>query len=259
MNWCIWWVSIASVSLSCMCMDSVQAQSRYLLMEGSGEYGWSINRPSKINGEAEGRSLALDAVNGKIEGMANIQAFEQFSKNQVVQTLKNKYEEIGPYIANTTTFTKDDKKENAFKGNKRGLVVTVQEMGFKPGTFQNTSDYNRLTGVRKSRASGILLYKFRVYGPEGYSPNGGSNRTVEIKYTIKNDAGRNVQFKMQPSGKSYTLESGKTFSGISNEVNGIAPTIILADSGRKYKITSGNHKFWWMRNEQRVGFDRSTD
>ena len=84
--------------------------------------------------------MALDAVNGKIEGMANIQAFEQFSKNQVVQTLKNKYEEIGPYIANTTTFTKDDKKENAFKGNKRGLVVTVQEMGFKPGTFQNTSD-----------------------------------------------------------------------------------------------------------------------
>lgn len=52
------------------------------------------------------------------------------------------------------------------------MVVTVQENGFKPGTFSSSSDYNRLTGVRKSRASGILLYTFRVYAPEGYRPQG---------------------------------------------------------------------------------------
>lgn len=158
-------VILAMVTASgCIYTGRADAQTRYLLMEGTGEFGWSIARPSKINGEAEGRSLALEAVNGKVEGMANIQAFEQFSKTQVVNTLKNRYEQIGSYMSNTTTFTRDDKKENAFKGNKRGLVVTVQEMGFKRGTFQNTSDYNKLTGVRKSRASGILLYKFRVRG-----------------------------------------------------------------------------------------------
>ena len=84
------------------------------------------------------------------------------------------------------------------------------------------------------------------------------DRKAEIKYTIKNDSGRLVRFQMQPSGKSYALESGRTFSGTSFEVNGKAPTIKLTDSGRTYKLTSGSHKFWWMSNERRVGFASAT-
>ncbi|HWG47310.1 MAG TPA: hypothetical protein VN688_31395 [Gemmataceae bacterium] len=254
----IWMAGVMAALLANVSISSAQS-NRYLLMEGTGEFGWSISRPSKINGEAEGRALALDAVNGKIEGMANIKAFEQFSKTQVVNTLSNKFENIGDLVKNTTTFSRDEKKADAFKGNKRGLVVTVQEMGFKPGTFSNSSDYNKLTGVRKSKASGILLYKFRVYAPDGYSPKGGKAKVVAIKYTIKNDSNRTVRFRMEPSGKSYTLDAGKTFSGTSNEVNGKAPMITVTNSGRTYKLTAGNHKFWWMSKRQRVGFDRETD
>lgn len=54
--------------------------------------------------------------------------------------------------------------------------MTVQDKGFKPGTFTHSSDYNRLTGVRKCKASGIYLYTFRVYAPEGDDPNGGGQK-----------------------------------------------------------------------------------
>lgn len=143
---------------------------RFLLMTGTGEFGWSISRPSKINGEAEGRALALQAVNAQVEGMANIRDFEQFSSSRVTNTISGKYQSLGPLQSFTATFSRDENKQDAFRANRRGLVVTVQENGFKPGTFANSSDYNRLTGVRKSRASGILLYTFRVYAPEGYRP-----------------------------------------------------------------------------------------
>ena len=52
---------------------------RHVLMEGTGEFGWTVSRPSKIDGEAEGRPLALAAVNAQVHTMANLEAFEQFS------------------------------------------------------------------------------------------------------------------------------------------------------------------------------------
>ncbi len=236
--------------------------SRHVLMEGGGEFGWSINRPSKIQDEAEGRALALAALTAQIEGMANIEAFEQFSKTEVKKTLSNKVEKIGDLLRNTTTYTSEDRKENAFKANKRGLVITVREAGFKPGTFSHSSDYNKLTGVRKSKASGILLYTFKVYAPEGYNPNGGgkaggSDRVVKIEYTIKNDSGRTVSFRL-PTGKEYTLRNGEQGSYKNTGEPGSFKILILS-SGREYTLTSGNHKLWWMSKENRVGFDLNYD
>jgi hypothetical protein len=84
--------------------------------------------------------------------------------------------------------------------------------------------------------------------------------TVEkIRYTIRNDSGRSVRFKMKPSGKEYTLPAGETFRGVSSEVDGKAPSISIDNTNRTYRLTQGDHKFWWMRSEQRIGFDRSTD
>jgi hypothetical protein len=60
---------------------------------------------------------------------------------------------------------------------------------------------------------------------------------------------------MQPSGKSYTLRAGKTFSGTSRQIDGKAPTITLADSGKTTALRSGKHKFWWKRDESRVALD----
>ncbi len=111
-----------------------------------------------------------------------------------------------------------------------------------------------------------VRYKLVPVGGAGPKPAGGGGggggsepRVVKVDYKIKNESGRAVRFEMQPSGRGYTLDAGKTFTGTSSEVNGKAPSIKLLDSGRTFKLTAGTHKFWWMTNEKRIGFDRSTD
>ncbi len=192
-------LSIAIFLLALGLTQSSYSQgNRYLLMEGTGEFGWSINRVSKINGEAEGRALALAAVNSQVNSMANLISFEQFSRAEIRKTLSNKFEQIDKLMKNTTTFTSEQNKNEAFKGNLRGLVVTVEDRGFKPGTFANSSQYNNLTGVRKSKASGIYLYTFRVYAPQGYNPNAGGSslngnqERASIRYTLTNTTNQNV-------------------------------------------------------------------
>jgi len=51
--------------------------------------------------------------------------------------------------------------------------------------------------------------------------------TKAVNYTIWNDSGKAVSFKMQPSGKSYTLDPGKTASYSSQMIDGVAPTITV--------------------------------
>ena len=80
-------------------------------------------------------------------------------------------------------------------------------------------------------------------------------KVEKVHYTIKNDSGRTVAFTMQPSGKSYTLAAGQTFTGTSNEVNDKLPTIRITSTGKSYGLTAGNHKFWWMAKENRIGLD----
>jgi hypothetical protein len=95
----------------------------------------------------------------------------------------------------------------------------------------------------------------RVTGFTMIVPDRGPRQITKVSYTIKNDSGRTVRFVMQPSGKSYELEAGKTFTGTSNDVDGKAPTIKVTDSGKIYNLVPGNHKFWWMSKENRIGFD----
>jgi len=81
-----------------------------------------------------------------------------------------------------------------------------------------------------------------------------SSRKVQVKYTIRNDSGRTVRFTVYPSGKSYTLAAGRTFSGTSTD-DGRAPRMRVHSTGKTYSLKSGAHKFWWMRSSGRVGFD----
>lgn len=90
-------------------------------------------------------------------------------------------------------------------------------------------------------------------------PTRGPRHVDKVNYTIRNDSGRTVRFSMRPSGKSYELAAGRTFTGTSHKVDGKSPTIIISATERTYKLTDGNHKFWWMKNEGRVGFDRNYD
>lgn len=83
-----------------------------------------------------------------------------------------------------------------------------------------------------------------------------ADRIVKIEYTLKNDAGRPVAFTMKPSGKRYTLETGKTFKGMSHEVNGTAPTITFEATNRTHKLTAGEHRIYWSKSRNRIAFDR---
>jgi len=233
---------------------AAKAQDRHLLFESTSpaEFGFVMERPGKIS-ESEAVQHAVRDLHGHLDSVGNISAFDTFSKSRVETTLKNKYEQIGSYIKNTTTVSRETEREQAFSGNRRGFVITVRTSGFKRGTFGSSSDYNRLTGVRKSRAWGTLLYTFRVYGPAGFKP--ASQSAVTVKYTIVNRTGRTVNFSMQPSGRSYSLEAGKTFSGTSSSDGNRQPTITLSDSGRTVRVTSGDHKFWWNADESRVALD----
>jgi hypothetical protein len=122
------------------------------------------------------------------------------------------------------------------------------------GDGRETDYYRKI--VESAGASGhtMVWVKHPTRGVTGQLATGAPS-TVEIRYTILNDTGRTVNFSMQPSGKSYTLRAGKTFSGTSRQIDGKAPTITLADSGKTTALRSGKHKFWWKRDESRVALD----
>lgn len=77
--------------------------------------------------------------------------------------------------------------------------------------------------------------------------------STQIQYTLQNDSGRTVKFRL-PSGETYSLEPGKRGS----YKNTGAPdklTIQVINSGKTYRLRDGNHRFWFMKKENQIGFD----
>lgn len=64
----------------------------------------------------------------------------------------------------------------------------ISDLDFASGTFKATSDYNRITGVRRSRAGRKVIYKYTVYAPGSVQssehPLQGSNSTQIPKSTM---------------------------------------------------------------------------
>lgn len=127
-----------------------------------------------------------------------------------------------------------------------GKCLVCSGTGNSPDSYRKVVETARVTGH-------TLVVPDR--GRSGSGGSGGGSKVAKIEYSIKNESGRVVRFTMQPSGKSYSLEAGKTFSGTSNQVDGKAPSITLSDSRRTISLTNGNHKFWWKKDEARVAFD----
>jgi hypothetical protein len=83
-----------------------QAQERFLLFESktAAEHGFTMERPSKIS-ESEAVQHAIRDLLAHLDNVGNISSFDTFSKTKTSTTIKNKYEQIGPLMRNTTTFT----------------------------------------------------------------------------------------------------------------------------------------------------------
>ncbi len=133
-------------------------------------------------------------------------------------------------------------------------------------TYAKTQSGRRWAGthpvdIRNNNSSETLMFSKRYVGLSvphehtfGFSPRLENDMPTErIKYTIRNDSGREVQFLL-PSGRKYALGPGQsgdyTNSGSADELR-----IRILNTGRDYPLTSGQHRLWWMSKSQRVGFD----
>lgn len=86
--------------------------------------------------------------------------------------------------------------------------------------------------------------------------NGGSAasnaKTTSIRHTVWNSTKKTVRFRL-PTGKQYSLAPGKTGRYRNTGKN---LKIQVLNTGKTYRLTSGKHKFWTMKN-RRIGFDRN--
>ena len=76
-----------------------------------------------------------------------------------------------------------------------------------------------------------------------------------IYYTIKNETNETVKFVL-PSGQEYRLGPGKkeNYRYARNSKNEFV--IEVPKTGKRYRLSAGKFKFFWMRNENRIGFNR---
>lgn len=88
--------------------------------------------------------------------------------------------------------------------------------------------------------------------PPNETPLVGHTR-ITFQYTLWNSSGTTVRFRL-PTGRVYTLRNGErgnyTFTGYKPHA-----VVHVLNTGRTYNLTGGDHKFWWMSKEQRVGLD----
>ncbi|MFN6313778.1 MAG: hypothetical protein ACK5TG_10695 [Planctomyces sp.] len=63
-----------------------------------------MERVAKIS-ESEAAQHAIRDLLAHLDNVGNISSFDTFSKTKTSTTIKNKYEQIGPLMRNTTTFT----------------------------------------------------------------------------------------------------------------------------------------------------------
>ena len=79
------------------------------------------------------------------------------------------------------------------------------------------------------------------------------NSKITFTYTLWNNSNETVRIKL-PSGKDYILKQGEKgsykFTGYKPEAK-----IHVYNTGKTYHLEGGDHKFWWIRSESRVGFD----
>lgn len=79
----------------------------------------------------------------------------------------------------------------------------------------------------------------------------------KIYYTIVNKANQPVKFKL-PTGKNYTLKVGQ--KGKYRNTGCVEKfDMYVFNSGRSYRLESGQHKFWWNKKAYRIGFDKHAD
>ncbi len=92
-------------------------------------------------------------------------------------------------------------------------------------------------------------------GGSSNNPPTTSNSNSRINYSLWNDTRSTVKFRL-PSGRTYSLGAGQRgsyyFTGSTSNFK-----IHVLNTGKTYTLAGGRHKFWWMRTENRVAFDRN--
>lgn len=223
-----------------------------MIYRGTSEYGFSRSSHAPTL-QREAVVMAQEQIRNRINQMTNIAQFSSFAKQNVTKDLDVSGSYAKVVASGRVKYGTSSTSESASSwiANGNNWLIVVKNVRIKSGTWYSKTEKN-WKGERSSKAGAVMLYDYAVYGPQGTG-----STTSKVRYTIRNDSGRTVRFSMRPSGRSYVLESGRTFTGTSSQVDGQPPTMTVTNSGRTYRLTSGNHKFWWMKSEGRVGFDRN--
>ena len=124
------------------------------------------------------------------------------------------------------------------------------------GGSKRESDYFRKI-VESAGASGHTLISVRAGAGTPSSTGGTASSIAKIKYTLWNDSGRTVKFRL-PTGKTYSLDPGQKGS-YQNTDSPEKLKIYVFSTDKTYRLEDGNHKFWWKKDEGRVAFDLHYD
>ena len=98
-----------------------------------------------------------------------------------------------------------------------------------------------------------LLVGWEVPARDDPAETSSYSSVPRIEYSIWNDTGRTVRFRL-PSGRNYRLGPGERGRYHNTGTN---LQILVHNSGRRYTLRSGAHKFWWNRRAGRIGFDQN--
>lgn len=223
-----------------------------LIYRGTSEYGFSRSSHAPTAPQ-HAINLSIEQIRSRIDQMVNIAQFSTFTKQNVTKDLDVSGSYAKVIASGRVKYATSSTSESAVNwiANGNTWVVVVENPRIKPGTWYSRTDKN-WKGERSSIASATILFDYEVHGPQGTG-----STTSKVRYTIRNDSGRTVRFSMRPSGKSYELAAGRTFTGTSSQIDGKPPSMTITNTGRTYRLTSGDHKFWWMKSEGRIGFDRN--
>jgi hypothetical protein len=205
---------------------------RFVIMRGNGEFHWTIGRVSPITNEAEGEALAGQALLGRVESMANIESFDQFAGSNVKWTLDTKFQSIAKALSGQVTVAREESIVNAYRANKRGLVISVKTLGFKPGSYGSRYQRNPLTGVRTSSAWGVLRYQFTVYGPNINTPP--ATQTTQERTIVFPSGGR---VRKQADGSWIEHGTDGRFVCRFRELHRDGNVIVLREENRSFNLT----------------------
>lgn len=194
------------------------------------EYAYSWRGHAPRNNQ-ENFVEAAKSLHSHVNSMTNIEEFDQKTGSNIQRTLNTKYQHAGKFGVGQADFVDQKNYSSQFAAKQRGLVVAVEALDWKPGTYYNESRKDPLSGKRTSKAGGILLYRFYVYAPPGFDtspPGSGSPPAGNVaKVWIHNETSFPIHYKISRGGDPYRTFTVKSSESMWHSTEASPPNFLI--------------------------------